>query len=387
MTTATKAQIPTTPSELKYWTAFHRIPGVGRVRYQALLDRFGSLAEAWSAGPTDLRSAGLDDRVVRAIATERPNIDPDSELDRLEKHGTRALTWNDDAYPALLKEIDDAPPVLYVRGDISAIDEWAVSVVGTRRPTPYGRQVAEEISYQLASHHISVVSGLARGVDAIAHRAAIQAGGRTVAVLACGLDIVYPPEHARLAREIMEHGALISDYPLGTQPRGDYFPRRNRIMSGVSLGVLVVEGDVKSGALITARLALDQNRDVFAIPGSIFSPQSRGTNAIIQKGEAKLVQTVEDVLEELNLTMVPHQIEMQELMPATDTECDLLRHMSKEPVHIDEVCRQSGLPVSTVSSVLAMMELKGLIKQMGPMAYVRTREAGGAHRARAGGAV
>ncbi|HLC28558.1 MAG TPA: DNA-processing protein DprA [Dehalococcoidia bacterium] len=387
MTTATKAQIPTTPSELKYWTAFHRIPGVGRVRYQALLDRFGSLAEAWSAGPTDLRSAGLDDRVVRAIATERPNIDPDSELDRLEKHGTRALTWNDDAYPALLKEIDDAPPVLYVRGDISAIDEWAVSVVGTRRPTPYGRQVAEEISYQLASHHISVVSGLARGVDAIAHRAAIQAGGRTVAVFACGLDIVYPPEHARLAREIMEHGALISDYPLGTQPRGDYFPRRNRIMSGVSLGVLVVEGDVKSGALITARLALDQNRDVFAIPGSIFSPQSRGTNAIIQKGEAKLVQTVEDVLEELNLTMVPHQIEMQELMPATDTECDLLRHMSKEPVHIDEVCRQSGLPVSTVSSVLAMMELKGLIKQMGPMAYVRTREAGGAHRARAGGAV
>jgi len=387
MTIETKSQIPTTPSELKYWTAFHRIPGIGRVRYQALLGRFGSLAEAWSAGPTDLRSAGLDDRVVRAIATERPNIDPDSELERLEKHGTRALTWNDDAYPALLKEIDDAPPVLYVRGDISSIDEWVVSVVGTRRPTPYGRQVAEEISYQLASHHISVVSGLARGVDAIAHRAAIQAGGKTVAVLACGLDIIYPPEHARLAREIMEHGALISDYPLGTQPRGDYFPRRNRIMSGVSLGVLVVEGDVKSGALITARLALDQNRDVFAIPGSIFSPQSRGTNAIIQKGEAKLVQTVEDVLEELNLTMVPHQIEMQELMPATDTECDLLRHISKEPVHIDEVCRRSGLPVSTVSSVLAMMELKGLIKQMGPMAYVRTREAGGAHRARAGGAV
>lgn len=387
MTTATKAQIPTTPSELKYWTAFHRIPGIGRVRYQALLGRFGSLAEAWSAGPADLRSAGLDDRVVRAIATERPNIDPDSELERLEKHGTRALTWNDDAYPALLKEIDDAPPVLYFRGDISSIDEWAVSVVGTRRPTPYGRQVAEEISYQLAAHHISVVSGLARGVDAIAHRAAIQAGGRTVAVLACGLDIIYPPEHASLAREIMEHGALISDYPLGTQPRGDYFPRRNRIMSGVSLGVLVVEGDVKSGALITARLALDQNRDVFAIPGSIFSPQSRGTNATIQKGEAKLVQTVEDVLEELNLTMVPHQIEMQELMPATDTECDLLRHISKEPVHIDEVCRRSGLPVSTVSSVLAMMELKGLIKQMGPMAYVRAREAGGGSRARAGGAV
>jgi DNA processing protein len=257
--------------------------------------------------------------------------------------------------------------------------------VGTRRPTPYGRQVAEEISYQLASHRISVVSGLARGVDAIAHRAAIQAGGRTVAVLACGLDVVYPPEHARLAFEIAEQGALISEYPLGTQPRGDYFPRRNRIMSGVSLGVLVIEGDLKSGAIITARWAADQNREVFAVPGSIFSPQSRGTNDLIQQG-AKLVQTVQDVLEELNLTMVPHQMEMQQLMPATDTESDLLHHISKEPVHIDEVCRRSGLPVSTVSSVLAMMELKGLIKQMGPMAYVRAREAGSAYRARSGGA-
>jgi len=386
MKTATRTNKTTPPDELKYWTAFHRIHGIGRVRYQALLGRFGSLADAWLAGPSDLRSAGLEDRIVRAITTERASIDPDAELERLEKHETRALTWNDDDYPALLKEIDDAPPVLYVRGDLSSIDEWAVSVVGTRRPTPYGRQVAEEVAHQLASNRICVVSGLARGVDAIAHRAAIQAGGRTVAVLACGLDIVYPPEHAKLAREIMEHGALISDYPLGTQPRGDYFPRRNRIMSGVSLGVLVVEGDVKSGAMITARLALDQNREVFAIPGSIFSPQSRGTNDLIQQG-AKLVQTVEDVLEELNLTMVPHQIEMQELIPATDTESDLLRHISKEPVHIDEVCRQSGLPVSTVSSVLAMMELKGLIKQMGPMAFVRAREAAPPYRARAGGGV
>ena len=380
MTTETKINTTTPPEELKYWTAFHRMHGIGRVRYQALLGRFGSLADAWLAGPSDLRSAGLEDRIVRAITTERPRIDPDTEVEQLGKHGVRALTWNDDAYPALLKEIDDAPPVLYVRGDLSSIDEWAVSVVGTRRPTPYGRQVAEEITYQLASNRICVVSGLARGVDAIAHRAAIHAGGRTVAVLACGLDIVYPPEHAKLAREIMEHGALISDYPLGTQPRGDYFPRRNRILSGVSLGVLVVEGDVKSGAMITARLALDQNREVFAIPGSIFSPQSRGTNDLIQQG-AKLVQKVEDVLEELNLTMVPHQIEMQELMPATDTEAGLLRHITKEPVHIDEVCRLSSLPISTVSSVLAMMELKGLIKQLGPMSYVRA-QASAAARAR-----
>jgi DNA processing protein len=355
--------------------AFNRIPGVGRVRHQALAARFGTLAEAWRAGPGELRAAGLDDRIVRVIVAERPNIDPEAEFARLAEIGVRALTWNDSAYPPRLKEIDDPPPVLYVRGDLSPADEWAVAVVGTRRPTPYGRQVAEEIAYQLAANRIAVISGLARGIDAIAHRAALQAGGRTVAGLACGLDIVYPPEHAKLAREIIESGALVSDYALGTQPRGDYFPRRNRILSGMSLGVLVVEGDVKSGALITANLALDHGREVFAVPGSIFSAQSRGTNLKIQKGEAKLVQRVEDVLEELNLTMVPQQMEMKELMPATDTEADLLRHIAKEPVHIDEVCRRSGLPVSTVSSVLAMMELKGLVRQMGPMAYVRAREA------------
>ena len=362
------------PDEIKYWVAFNRIPGVGRVRYQALLNKFGSLSEAWRADPADLRAAGLDDRTRRAIVSERPNLDPDTEMEALAKHQVRALTWDDPSYPVRLKETDDPPPVLYVRGQLPA-DEWAVSVVGTRRPTPYGRQIAEEMAYKLAANRITVVSGLARGVDAIAHRAALSAGGRTIAVLACGLDIVYPPEHAKLAREIIDAGAVISEQPLGTQPRGDYFPRRNRILSGISLGVLVVEGDIKSGAIITARLALDQNREVFAVPGSIFSPQSRGTNTLIQRGEAKLVLEVEDLLEELNLTAVPQQMEMTELMPATDTEADLLRHITKEPMHIDEVCRQTGLAASTVSSVLAMMELKGLIRQLAPMAYVRAREA------------
>ena len=368
----------TPPEELKYWTAFSRIPGIGRVRFSAILQRFGRLSEAWHAGASDLRAAGLEAHVVRKIASERPKIDPDADLEGLAKHDVRALTWDDDAYPALLKEIDDPPPVLYVRGELQPSDEWAVSVVGTRRPTPYGRQAAEEISYQLASNRICVVSGLARGVDGIAHRAALQAGGRTIAVLACGLDIVYPPEHAKLSREIAENGALVSEYPLGIQPRGDYFPRRNRIMSGMSLGVLVVEGDPKSGAMITAKFATEQNREVFAVPGSIFSPQSRGTNDLIQDG-AKLVRKVDDVLEELNLTQAPQQMEMKELIPATDTEADLLRHITKEPVHIDEVCRESGLPVSTVSSILAMMELKGLVRQMGPMAYISARESRGTY--------
>ncbi len=375
--TATAAKTPDqpVPDETKYWVAFSRIPGLGAVRYQALLSRFGSLSRAWSASRTELRSAGLGDGTVRAIAAARPEIDPDAEMERLADRGVRVLTWDDPAYPAQLNAIDDSPPVIYVRGEIQPADGLAVAVVGTRRPTPYGRQVAEEMAHELAANGVTVVSGLARGIDGIAHRAAMAAGGRTLAVMACGLDMVYPPEHARLATEIIGRGALITEQPLGTQPRGDYFPRRNRILSGLSLGVLVVEGDQKSGALITADLANDQGRDVFAVPGSIFSPQSRGTNLKIQRGEAKLVIKVADVLEELNLQAVPQQLEMQELIPATDTEAELLRHISKEPVHIDEMCRESGLPAATVSSLLAMMELKGMVREVGTKAYVRSRDA------------
>jgi DNA processing protein len=368
-----KGATTTSPDELKYWVAFNRIAGIGRVRYEAMISAFGILSVAWSASRNDLRSAGLDQHATRLIADKRDEIDPDGEIAAIAKAGITALTWDDPRYPTRLREIDDAPPVLYLRGDLASTDELAVAVVGTRRPTPYGRQVAEELSYQLAANRITVVSGLARGVDAIAHRAALQAGGRTLAVMACGLDMVYPPEHAKLSREIAEQGVLITEQPLGTQPRGDYFPRRNRILSGLSLGVLVVEADIKSGAMITARQALDQNREVFAVPGSVFSPQSRGTNAAIQRGEAKLVLTVEDILQELNLTTAPQQIEMQELVPATDTEAEVLRHISKEAVHIDDVCRESGLPAAKVGSLLAMMELKGMVKQMGPAAYVKAR--------------
>ncbi len=364
----------TAPDELKYWVALNRITGLGRVRYALLENHFPSMEEVWNASGSELRAAGLDGKLASRIVSERAKVSPDAEVEALAKHHVSALTWHDPAYPARLKEIYDLPPLLYVRGELTAADEWCLAVVGTRRPTPYGRQVAEELSYALARNSICVVSGLARGVDSIAQRAALDAGGRTLAVLACGLDIVYPPEHAKLAGEIIERGALVSDYPLGTQPRGEFFPRRNRIMSGLSLGVLVVEGDFKSGAIITARLSLEQDREVFAVPGSIFSVQSRGTNQLIQDG-AKLVQKVEDILEELNLTMVPQQIEMKESMPATDTEASLLRHITREPVHVDEVCRESGLPIATVSSLLAMLELKGMVRQMGPMSYVRVGEA------------
>ncbi len=358
--------------ERKYWIAFARVSRVGRARVQQLEEHFGSLADAWRATPGELKAAGLDSGALNAIAAAREKVDPDAEVELLGRHGVHALTWHDDEYPKRLREIFDRPPVLFVRGTITAADEWGVAVVGTRRVTVYGRQVAEEMARGLASNRVTVVSGLARGVDAVAHRAALEAGGRTIAVQACGLDMVYPPEHKRLAEQIAERGAVVSDYPLGTQPRSEFFPRRNRILSGMSLGVLVVEGDVKSGALITARQALEQNREVFAVPGPIYSPNSRGTNKLIQDGEAKLTLDVQDVLAELNLSMASHQIEMAELIPADETESVLLRHLSAEPVHIDEVRRECGLPIGTVTGALAMLELKGLVRQVGRMNYVRT---------------
>jgi DNA processing protein len=264
--------------------------------------------------------------------------------------------------------------VLYVRGSLAPEDDWSLAVVGTRRPTYYGREVTEEIVGDLARNRITIVSGLAKGIDATAHRAALDSGGRTIAIFGCGLDVVYPSDHVKLAREIMERGALVSEFPLGTRPKAENFPRRNRIMSGMSLGVLVVEAGETSGALITARWALEQNREVFAVPGSVLSPASRGTNRLIQEG-AKLVRECNDILEELNLTMAVQQMEVKELVPATETESLILKHLSSEPTHIDEVGRQCGLPIATVSSTLAMMELKGTVKQVGGMNYIMAREA------------
>jgi DNA processing protein len=359
--------------ELQYWVAFGRVPQIGRARIAMLEAHFPSLEDAWKASGSELQASGIVGSALSALLASRDSIKPEEELERMEVAGVRAFTWHDEGYPAGLKEIFDRPPVLYVRGELTAADAWSVAVVGTRRATVYGRQAAEELSEALARNRITVVSGLARGIDSIAHKAALHAGGRTVAALACGLDMVYPPENLHLAQEVIESGALVSDYPIGTQPRSDFFPRRNRIMVGLSLGVLVVEADIKSGALITARQALDENREVFAVPGSIYSPTCRGANWLLQAGQAKLVTRIEDVLEELNLTMASHQMEAKEVLPADDTEASVLRILSQEPKHIDEVLRSCGLGVSTVSSALAMLELKGMAKQVGNMNYVRAR--------------
>ena len=358
--------------ELKYWVAFSGIPGIGRVRIAQLREHFGSLQDAWKAPEGKLKHAGLDLRSVDALVTLRPRVSPDAEMEKLERHRANALVCDDPNYPSRLKEIYDHPPVLYVRGSLPADDEPCLAIVGTRRPTVYGRQVTEEIVSDLARSKITIVSGLARGIDSVAHRAALDAGGKTVAVFGSGLDIVYPGENAKLAQAIMERGALVSEYPLGVKPKAENFPLRNRIMSGLSLGVLVVEAGERSGALITAHQAVEQNREVFAIPGSILSPASQGTNRLIQEG-AKLVRSYTDILQELNLTIVVQQAEIEQFAPANEIESAILKQLSSEPNHIDEICRCSGLTIPEVSSTLAMLELKGIARQVGSMNYVLAR--------------
>ena len=361
--------------ELKYWVAFSRIPGIGRVRFKLLESFFGSLREAWEAHAGPLKAAGLDSRTIGSITSRRPKVDPDEELSRIVESDIQALTWHDEAFPSRLKEIYDVPPVLYVKGSLLFEDERSVAVVGTRRPTAYGRQVAHRLTYDIANAGVTIVSGLARGIDSIAHKAALDAGHRTIAVMGSGIDVIYPREHDLLAEQIVERGALVSEHPMGTRPDSKNFPRRNRILSGMTLGTVVIEAGETSGALITARHSNDENREVFAVPGNIFSPGSSGTNRLIKDGSAKLVSNFTDVLEELNLTSVGSQIEMVALFPEDETESEVLRCVSYDPIHIDEVIRESELGISTVSSALAMMELKGIVKQVGGMNYIRIREA------------
>jgi len=363
------------PGHLPYWLAFTRVPLVGRVRLPLLEELFGDLAAAWRATANELRAAGLDAKTVKSIDTTRETVDPMAELRAVESAGIRAITRHDPEYPALLQTIGDWPPVLFMRGGLSSQDERAVAVVGTRKPTAYGRQAAADLAGALACNGVTVVSGLARGIDGIAHRAALEAGGRTVAVMGSGPDVIYPPEHRGLAEEIAAKGAVISEHPLGTEPDACFFPRRNRILSGLSLGMLVVEAGDDSGALITVRAALEQGRDVFCVPGSIYSPASTATNALIREG-AMLVTRVEDVLDELRLLTAEQQARLPGLRePAEGAELAVLDALTSEPTHADELARRAGLPAGKAVSALVALELKGLAKSVDRTSYVRAREA------------
>ena len=358
-----------------YWIGFNLVKGIGSVRMKALLEYFGDAQTAWEASPSELYAAGLPQRVVEILLQVRSSISLEKVWERLLSAGISVLTWEDPGYPSRLAEIDQPPPVLYLRGALLDEDRWAVAMVGTRRITAYGRQATEEIAGTLARSGVTIVSGMARGVDAVAHQACLNAGGRTLAILGSGLDRIYPPENRRLADEICEHGALLSDYPLGTPPDAANFPPRNRIISGLSRAVIVVEAGETSGALITAAFAAEQGRDVYAVPGSIFAPQSKGTNRLIRDGASPLLNS-QDVLQNLNLASVQEYRQARLSLPADATEAQLYQLLSEEPLHVDEIRARSSLPIELVSSALTMMELKGMIRHLGGMHYVAIREIG-----------
>lgn len=363
-------------SELKYWLGLNYVSGIGPAKVQALLGHFGTLERAWSATEGELRDIGFDTRTIDSLRETRQTLDLDRYAAMVEGNGAHVLTWQDPDYPPLLRQIPAAPPVIFLRGALEPVDQWAVAIVGTRRLSAYGRLVTHDLASALAQNGVTVVSGLARGIDGVAHRAAIEAGGRTIAVMGCGIDRVYPPEHRDLAHAIVDgHGAIVTDFPLGTSPSSANFPARNRLISGLSLGVLVVEAGERSGALITARFAIEQDREVFAVPGNINSPVSVGANRLIQQG-AKLVTSIEDILEELNLRMVADQAVAQVILPESAEEAALLSQLSSQPLHVDELGRLTGMPSQMISSTLTIMELKGMVQQVGGMNYVRLREVG-----------
>lgn len=368
-------------SARKYWLGFSLVKGIGPVRLRALRQYFGDLEIAWKAAEPDLLAAGLDRRSLVNLIQVRQAINLDKVLRDIDGLSATVLTLDDPDYPSLLHELPDAPPVLYVRGTLVEADQWAVAFVGTRRATVYGRDMTRQLVTSLVDAGITIVSGLALGIDAAAHQSALDAGGRTIAVLGCGIDTVYPPEHHTLAEAIVDSGALITEYPPGTPPEAKNFPVRNRLISGLALGVVVVEAPGNSGALLTADHAVEQGRDVFAVPGNVTSRSSIGTNRLIQNG-AKLVISADDILDELNLTRstVETHTQLREIVPSDPTEAALARCLSDEPLHIDDLCQLSGLPITQVSSVLALMELKGMVRRLEGMQYTLARGGGELYR-------
>lgn len=362
-----------TADEKAYWVAWARVPGIGPARMRMLLGACGSLRAAWNARSIDLRAAGLDERTTQSAIQAFGEIDPAREWERIEKAGISVLTWEDEEYPERLRAIASAPTLLYLRGSITPEDAIAVAIVGTRRATTYGREVTHRLATDLAALGVTVISGLAKGIDGIAHDRTLAAGGRTVAVLGHGLHTIYPPEHKSLATRITEGGALVSEYPLGARIDPANFPARNRIISGLALGVIIVEADRKSGAMITADFAADQGREVFAVPGSILSPMSAGCNALIRDG-ARLVTGVDDILAELRLDIRREQHATQQALPTLPgvpgAEA-LLGALSADPCHIDDLCRACGLPISDVNGLLVQLQLTGAVRPAGPQLYVR----------------
>ena len=385
------------------------IPGIGTHTIQRLLAAFGSAEKSLAATSEELAQIdGLTPDVRQQLIEGRSRAPLAQELELIDQHQCHIVTINDDTYPPLLKQIDDPPALLYIIGEFPLQDAPSIAIVGSRSPTEYGKTTSQQLSYQLAERGVTVVSGFARGIDTCVHRGALEAGGRTLAVFGCGLSIIYPEANRGLAAEIIESGALISEFPMTVPPRGKNFPRRNRVISGLTLGTLVVEASARSGSLITARHAAEQGREVFAVPGQIFSNVSRGTHSLINQG-ATLINSVDDLLDALpqaytgtlgqrspeathqpspqqdriskqsDRTARPQSTEKRSTstpqpkanLNLTPDEQTVLSVMNADSVHIDEITRVTQLPIGKVSSLLVMLELKGIVQQLPGKQFVK----------------
>ena len=349
--------------ELNYLLALLRTPRVGSRTFKALVDRFGSPGQIFAASSATLATLGLSQETVEWL--KKPDWKKvENDLRWLDCKGHHCLDLQNQAYPQILGEIADPPPLLFVRGDVDALACRQMAVVGSRNPTPVGENLAREFSRALAETGFAVTSGLALGIDAAAHQGAMDGGGLTLAVAGTGLDQVYPRRHQQLAESIVGRGgALVSEFPTLTPPQGANFPRRNRIISGLSLGVLVVEAALRSGSLITARMALEQGREVFALPGSVNNPLARGCNALIKQG-AKLVETVDDILDEFALARLPPKPTAQRQSPGEEIDgaCHaLLKYIAYAPTSVDTLVAATGNTPEAIASMLLLLELQGYV--------------------------
>jgi DNA processing protein len=346
------------------------VAGIGPRNWQTLVARFGTPHAVLTAAPSELRGvSGIGPKLTRAIAAAKEEVDAEEQITLCRRSGVEILIRSSPAYPRPLAEIHDPPALLFVHGSIQPTDAMGIAVVGSRHGTHYGKTQAERLAGGLARAGLTVVSGLARGIDGAGHRGALAAGGRTLAVLGSGVLNIYPPEHAELATEIRGHGALISEAPPQASPLSGAFPQRNRIISGLTLGVVVVEASVRSGALITARHAMEQGREVFAVPGPVNSPSSQGCHRLIRDG-AKLVETVDDILEELGPLVQPAQtadgttVHHPAELLLNELERQVLACIDQQPTSIDQIIATSAMPAPQVLATLSVLEMRRLIRRV-----------------------
>ncbi|MCL4382416.1 MAG: DNA-processing protein DprA [Patescibacteria group bacterium] len=354
--------------DLPFWLAFNFFSGIGPQRFKLLLKYFGKAQKAYEANEETLLKTGLGANLVSQFLIFRQKFNPQGFYEEVKKKGITILTLKDKNYPDSLRQISDCPPVLYIKGQIKIEDELAVAIVGTRKISAYGREVTEILTRDLVASGLTIVSGLARGVDSLAHKIALEAAGRTIAVLGCGVDLVYPPENKALYEQIILHGAVVSEVAPGQYVAKGIFPARNRIIAGLSLGVVVTEGAEDSGALITARDAANQGREVFAVPGPITSYLSAASSILIKEG-AKLVYHVSDILEELDIKSKIKSQKAKKIIPENPEEEKILQILENERLHIDSLVRISGMEAGRIASLLTLMEIKGKVKNLGGMVY------------------